>query len=203
MDAGAAQAAQDSGPTVLTFASGPDWPWLSGDASGTDGGVLGHAVDVCIGATVPPNCPADAVLYQTDPEAAWQADTSAFPDAHWIWRGDVTPDGLADGQVAVFQKTFAVGSHATGAISIAADDMATVQVNGIVVGTVGSTTDVAAASMAQSTLTSIDLGPYLVLGDNAITIIGVNGPFGMCDGPCGYASNPAGVVFAGTIRSAP
>jgi hypothetical protein len=133
----------------------------------------------------------------------WTADTSAFPTAYWIWRGDVSPYGIGDLQFGVFQKQFVLGANPRGAIYIAADNFAEVQVNGLFAGTTGSVTDISLSSLSQSVLTMIDLGPYLVEGVNTITIVGQNGPasFAGCPGFCTYAQNPAGVVFGGTLTS--
>ena len=43
---------------------------------------------------------------------------------------------------------------------------------------------------------------FLKPGDNTVTVVGQNGPasYAACSGPCDYARNPAGVVFAGELR---
>lgn len=190
-------------PSTITFVSGDDWPWFAGDLDGADGGSMGTASVVCVTPTSPPNCPPNAVVYQTGTNSGWQADTSALPNAYWIWRGDVSPYRIADLEFAVFQKSFFLGSNPTGAISIAADDFAEVRVNGSPAGGMGSVTNVAIASRSQSALVTFDLGPYLVEGVNTITVIGQNGPasFASCYGACTYAQNTAGVVFGGTLTS--
>jgi hypothetical protein len=190
-------------PTTITFVSGSDWPWFAGDLGGVDGGSLGMAAVVCVTPTTPPNCPAGAVCYQSGAGVGWTADTSAFPTAYWIWRGDVSPNAVGDLQFAVFQKQFVLGANPRGAIHIAADDFAEVQVNGSFAGSTGSVTDTTLSGPSQSVLSTIDLDPYLVEGDNTITIIGQNGPasFGGCLVACTYAQNPAGVVFGGTLTS--
>jgi hypothetical protein len=92
----------------------------------------------------------------------------------------------------------------SGTISIAAGDFAEVFVNGVSAGTIGSVSDISLASLAQSVLTTFDLSPYLVAGDNTITIMAQNGPaeYAGCPGVCPYAENPAGVVFAGSLSAA-
>jgi hypothetical protein len=190
-----------SGSCTIAFASGTDWAWFSGDLGGVQGTPLGNAALVCVNATTPPNCPSGAVIYRSG-GSGWMADTSAFPDAHWIWRGDVEPDAAADLQYAVFQKAFVLGAHPSGSIEIAADDLAEVLVNGQVAASTGSVTDVSVAWQAQSTLKLIELGPFLVEGTNTLTVVGQNGPASFAGGacsPCTYATNTAGVVFAGTF----
>jgi len=203
-DAGPGDAGDGAPPvTQVEFFSGADWPWFGGDLNGPDGGSLGMAALVCVTPDTPPNCPVDAgaVSYKSGTAFTWTADTSAFPDAHWIWRGDVTPDASADLQIAIFQKSFVLGTNPAGTIQIAADDFAEVEVNGSDAGTTGSVTDIGISDEAQKHLTPFDLGPFLVEGTNTITVIGQNGPtsFNSCTGPCTYAQNQAGVVFGGML----
>jgi hypothetical protein len=83
------------------------------------------------------------------------------------------------------------------------DNFAEVQVNGSVVGSVGSVTDGTVAGQAIMQLTTFDLGGYLVEGSNVITIVGQNGPssWAGCPGACTYTQNPAGIIFGGTLTS--
>jgi hypothetical protein len=83
-------------------------------------------------------------------------------------------------------------------ISIAVDDFVEVHVNGRIVGSSGSVTDFSAAALAQRSLKTFDLAPFLAMGVNTITIRAENGAFGICC-PSNYAGNPAGVVFGGSI----
>jgi hypothetical protein len=189
---------------TLTFVSGKDWPWYGGDLSGADGGALGTAVEVCAAPAAPPDCPAGAIVYMTGTNPGWSANTSAYPAARWIWRGDTSASGVSDLLFAVFQASFQLGSSPAGSISIAADDYAEVRVNGAVAGSVGSITNESLAGEAQATFTTISLTPYLVAGTNTITIVGQNGPNTYVGGgsvcsPCTYAHNTAGVVFGGTL----
>jgi hypothetical protein len=190
---------------LLTFVSGADWGSYAGvpssgspptDALGTS---LGPAAVVCLEPYQPASCPPGAFLYDFGGDGqAWQGGQT-LAGASWIWRADVSlgaPSALA---VAVFQRTFTVGSGPTGTIRIAADDYAAVYVNDMSVGAVGSVTDISAALNAQDTPTAIDLTPALHAGDNTIVIVGQNGAYG-CASPCPYSQNPAGVVFTGTIR---
>jgi len=165
---------------------------------------MGMAADVCVSPTGPADCPSDAVIYTTSDEGGWVANTSAYPSARWIWRGDVTPTSDADLVIAVFQATFDLGPNPTGTINIAADDYAEVLVNGSVACSVGSVTDETTAASAQQEFPSFSLTPYLVEGTNTITIVGQNGPNTYVGGgstcsPCTYMQNTAGVVFGGTL----
>jgi hypothetical protein len=181
------------------------WPWFDGNLQGPEGPSRGTAALVCVSAVLPTNCPgaaAGAVVYQTgDQTSGWRA---SYPGAFWIWRGDVTPTEIGDLQFAVFQRTFVLGANPKGVISIGADDLAEVMVNGEVVGTTGSVTDVTVASANQNQLTEMALDDYLVEGANSITIVAENGPSSFTGGacsPCPYAINTAGVVFGGTLTS--
>jgi hypothetical protein len=202
---GAAQLGDGASTTVVTFVSNADWPWFPGGLDGPDGGSAGHAALVCASVDSPPDCPQGAVVYgQPGTYQGWTANTSEYPGAYWIWRGDVAPDVIGDLQFAVFQKTFVLGSSPAGTIGIAADDFAEVRVNGSVAGTTGSVTNDALASQAQNNIDVIDLTPYLVEGPNTITIVGQNGPASFTGNkcsPCTYAVNTAGVVFGGMLTS--
>jgi hypothetical protein len=218
LDAGGASA--DAGAAVIcdgqcstTFASGPDWQSFSGDlspaggspdASYTVGVSLGSAAEVCLTPSVPANCPAGmsgVVIYHVS-GTGW-AGGSAIPQAHWIWRGDVSPTAPADLVVGVFEQAFQLGTNPTGSIQIAVDDFAEVFVNGAAVGTAGSISDVALAGQDQSVAKTLDLTPALHAGSNKITVVGRNGPAAFAGGcgasGCTYAQNSAGVVFAGTL----
>src|SRR5262249_2812283 len=148
------------------------------------------------------NCPSDAIVYRSS-GAGWSATSSQAPSALWIWRADVSRDALSDLEFAVFQKTFTLGSNATGSIQVAADDFVEVRVNDTAVGSAGSVSDEATAFAGQSQVTTLDLTPALRAGDNTITVIAQNGPqsFGGCASPCTFAVNTAGVIFGGTVSS--
>jgi hypothetical protein len=113
----------------------------------------------------------------------------------------VSPSQPADLQWVVFQRTFVVGQAPSGSIQVGADDFVEVFVNGVFAGAVGSVTDINAAVIAQDTGRTLDLTPVLQVGANTIAVAGQNGPasYAGCSGACTYASNPAGVVFAGTL----
>ena len=179
-----ADASNDCGATL---ASGASWTTP-----------FDPARDVCLTPSDPPGCPSDAVDYGLAP--GWSADISSLGGARWIWRPGISTSDVADGVEVTFTRTFVLAGSPGGTISIAADDYAEVHINGDVVGSVGSTTDKAAASAAQSALTTFDLGSHLVSGANTITIVARNGPASFaCGSVCTYAQNPAGVVFGGRL----
>ncbi|MEO7683168.1 MAG: PKD domain-containing protein [Gemmatimonadaceae bacterium] len=72
-------------------------------------------------------------------------------------------------------------------------------VNGITVGSVGSTTNAALASVASNSLRTFDILIYLISGANIITVRASNGNFSC---RTAYSCNPAGVVFGGTLAYA-
>ncbi len=188
--------------TTLAFTSGTAWSWYPGGLEGIDGGVLGNAAVVCLNWASPVDCPEGAILYGWS-GTQWSSAATAMPNAQWIWRGDVTAAAVTDLDLAVFQKTFTLGSNPTGSIQIAADNFAEVRVNGVTAATVGSVTDEVVGEAVETQLTTIDLSPYLVPGTNTITIVGENGPsiWARCSGTCFYAQNPAGVIFEGSLTS--
>ena len=170
--------------TTTTFASDPSW--------------LPASQNVCLNASSPNPCPAGATLYGY-PFGGWGANLSSIPGATWIWAagitGATTPAFPAE---FTFSKSFSIlGIPLGGSISIAADDFAAVLVNGVLVGTIGSRTNATLAGAASSSLTTFDIGAFLLPGTNLITVQGGNGNFGCGPGP--YSCNPAGVVFGGTL----
>ncbi len=190
---------------VLSFVSGPEWTAYSGTVSAsplsfTRGPALDSAREVCLNAGDPANCPAGALLYgyATTPQV-WSGG-QAFPNAHWIWRPDVAPTAPAALQVAIFEKTFVLGTGATGTLQIAADGFAAVFVNGTGIGSTGSVSDVSLAGGAHTVATTFDLTPALRRGSNTVTVAAENGPFGCSSSACPYSENPGGVVFEGTLR---
>ncbi len=200
---GSSSGSGSEGTTMVTVAllSGADWPWFPGGLGGADGGALGPAALVCVDEGVPANCPAGAI-YEIPGASSATGWSASYPGAYWIWRGDVTPSGDADLAIAVFQKTFLLGSNPTGQLQMAADDFVEVLVNGRLAGSSGSITDESVAWQSQNNLTTVDLTPYLTSGSNTLTIVGQNGPgsYAGCS-PCPYSSNTAGVIFGGSITS--
>lgn len=96
---------------TVTFASGRAWSVFSQDpgpaanGQGNGRGFVGSAQAVCLNQSVPPNCPADAVIYG-DP-AGWLADLSAIPGAVWSWAPGITGStGPAEFAKFYFSKGF-------------------------------------------------------------------------------------------------
>lgn len=167
-----------------TFASDPTWT----------------AQNVCLNASSPSPCPAGATLWGYGANG-WGANLSTIPGATWIWATGLTgASSPAYPAEYNFSKTFNLpGLPISGSLGIAADDFAEVIVNGTSVGTIGSVSDGNLAGPSSSTLTTFNIGPYLILGDNVIRIRADNGNFGC--GAGAYNCNPAGVVFGGTLVS--
>jgi hypothetical protein len=140
-------------------------------------------------------------LLYGDPNAGWSFSLASIPGAQWIWGAGVAATDTADLKLFYFSRTFNLGLGPTGTIMIAADDKARVLVNGTDVDGIGSVSDITLAGMANSHLTTIDISGALHAGTNTITISAQNGPasFAGCATSCTYASNPAGVVFGGTL----
>mgnify|MGYP001584142731 CR=1 FL=1 len=100
-----------------------------------------------------------------------------------------------------FTKSITLGATPTAAnILVAADDFAEVLVNGTVVGTTGSTTDIWVASLAANSLKSFNILPHLTAGANTITIRGQNGTGALASCTnCTYQQAPAGILVSGEI----
>ncbi len=179
-----------------SLASGPSWTTYADDALAQP---LGPARPVCLTPAVPSGCPANALVYGH--EGGWTSALSPL-GAQWIWRPDAALGASADLARAVFSRSFALSGKPGGKLTLAADDSAEVRVNGASVGMVGSVADIDFAAAAQSHPVTVDLTPFLKPGENTLTVVGQNGPatYAACTGPCDYAHNPAGVVFAGELR---
>ena len=206
VDAGA-DTAVDALPTCagttcsVVFASDSSWPAYDGDpATNLSANKLGAAQPVCLNATSPPSCPTGALIYG-HAGVGWAFSLASIPGAVWIWGPGIAVTDVPDLKQFYFSRTFNLGLGPTGTISISADDKARVVVNGVDVDGVGSTTDETQAGLSNTMLTTFDLSTALHPGTNTITIAAQNGPasFGGCTGSCTYATNPAGVVFGGTL----
>lgn len=166
---------------TIPFGSGPDWTASAMNADGTIGPVLG-----------PASCYFMPVVF----------DTNQIPGACCIWLPGWTENTPADMQGAFFSKTiFVPGAPVSGSISVAVDDWVEITVNGSVVATRGSITNVSIAAAAQAPLVAYDLTPYLVSGENSIRVWARNGPSwfaGNC-APCPWRLNGAWVFFGGSI----
>lgn len=205
----AAGSGSAGGPTrTVEFVSGTDWrAYTERPARPVKHGptFLGTAQLVCPNAVSPPWCPPGATLYGWLGTGAWSASLAAIPGAAWIWAPGVTgatsPAELARYAFAahVFLPRRAVPVNAE--IFVSADDYAEVYVNGAFAGSVGSLTNPAASTAAQSMLTRFSITSFVRAGPNVIAVVGQNGPasFAGCSAPCTYMQHPAGVVFGGSI----
>jgi len=188
--------------TTINFVSDQTWTSFAMNPDGSIGTSLGLAQFVCASCQ-PSFCPSGATVFN-HPYCIWGANLSSIPGAAWTWRPGVTGSTTpADLQGAYFSKDFDLpGAPISGTILVAVDDFAEVSINGTVVGSTGSITDIGLAAGAQSALKPFDLTPFLRAGLNTVTIRAQNGPAsftGYRCNPCDYSGNPAGVVFGGVL----
>ena len=183
-------AAPDAPTCSAEFGSGPAW-----SVYGSDGALLGAAQPVCLTADSPPGCPNHAYIWQYAGNG-WMADITSLGGAQWIWSPTASRTDFGDLAQFAFVRTVTLPAVESVSLSIAADDFASVEVNGTTIGSLGSISDGAVSWQAQSALTTFDITSALVVGDNTIRVVGQNGAFGTCGGPCDYMHNPAGDVFA-------
>jgi len=173
--------------------------WTVADAAGNP---VGKAQRVCLNANSPASCRPGATLYGYG-GSAWAADLSAISGAAWIWAPEIT-GATSSASLArySFSEEFGLENLPLSAsISIAADDFAEIFINGRSVGVIGSITDVGAAGIAQSSLRTFDISPFLRLGDNTVRVASQNGPDSFAGvNNASYSDNPAGVVFGITLR---
>jgi hypothetical protein len=185
-----------TGTCMVSFASSSDWAVYDDDpATNPNAHNLGAAQPVCLNAASPANCPVGAVNY------GFGSGWANVPGALWVWGPGVSPDAPADLKRFVFVHKFNLGRAPGGSMGISVDDFAEVRVNDASAGMIGSVTMISLAGQANSTVTTFDLTPLLVPGENIISIAAQNGPasYAGCPGPCTYGMNPAGVAFAGTL----
>jgi hypothetical protein len=196
-----------SGPQTLTIASNSSWT-AYGPGNGSPGASLGNAQEVCLSPTVPYSCPTGALDYNfASASGAWSAPLGNIPGAFWIWAplgsnsvanqtGRYTPVGT-DSSVYL-QDQFNVSAPVlSGNVTLyaAADNYASVWVNGKHVGTVGSTTG-EGTSASYDTLTPITIpASDFTVGNNTIIVHAVNDPNGYGN----YQGDPAGIVVGGTL----
>ncbi len=81
-------------------------------------------------------------------------------EAEWIWLNGVSKESVANGATGYFRKSINLKSPAIGRVTVAADDMYEVYINGRKIG--------AGKSFRQ--LDQYDISKYLVVGRNAIAI---------------------------------
>jgi len=186
----------DARGELIEFVSDPSWivsDWRDNP--------IGYAQYVAANGSFPVVRPPGATVYG-DAGVCWVADLSSIRGAFWVWAPGITgatPGASLAG--CIFTRRFYVpGKPVRGAISIAVDDFAEVFVNGVSVGATGSVTDKQRAGLAQSALTTFDISPWLVSGQNTIRILARNGPDSFSGVPfSNYSQNPAGVVFGGAL----
>lgn len=181
------------GDVEITIAS--DVTWTVEDADAGIGPLLtlpDAAQFVCLNDSYPVGCPGGATEYGW-PGAGWGADLSSIPGAGWIWAPGITgATDLADQDAYLFSKTINLpGVPVSGSLSVAADDGAELFVNGTSAGT----------AAGPGGLSTFDITSLLQEGSNTIVVRGANGL--ICNQACTYSSNPAGVVFGGTVAYAP
>ena len=182
--------------TTTTFVSGPGWTVTNAS------GPAGSSVDVCLATNSPANCPPGAVNWGFG--GGWGQDLSPIPGATWIWAPGLTGASPASLQSYTFSRTISVaGTPTAGTVYMTADDYVELRVNGSLVDTYGSVTNIG-SSAAGLPLRMINVLPFLVTGANVISVTAVNGPDsfpGVLNAI--YAENPAGVVFGGAITFVP
>ena len=170
---------------TITFVSDPSW----------------GAQYVCLGVANPVDCPAGATIYGYGGPGGWGTDLSSIPTAHWVWATGVHGSSTSYPAVYAFSKSFELpGTPTGGSIAISADDFAEISVNGALVGSIGSVSNSDDATIASTTLTTFDIGPYLATGTNVISIRAANGNFGC--GSIAYSCNPGALVFGGSLTYA-
>lgn len=135
---------------------------------------------------------------------AWsQVDHTFSADAEWIW-SSYRPDDTVNGDYVEFEKTLTLdGTPVDGHLYVTADNGYELWVNGDYVGNSSLLGDYTVDRSLNTVVTNYgwkdvelwDVSPYLVEGENTITIVGVNAALagGTVD------SNPAGVIVEGEI----
>lgn len=155
---------------------------------------VGQAQQVCLNPTNPATCPATA----TDlgyPGAGWAADLSAIPGATWIWAPNVTgASGSAENATFVFEKMFWLcGAPVDGWIQVAADDSATVELNGHPI-----TTSVGHNLIQHAVVNASSMAN----GPNILRVTVSNGQNPWTCGSGQYSCNPAGFVLGAHFQDA-
>jgi len=187
----------------ITFASDTSWDSFDMNSDGGMGDSLGRAQFVCL-SCLASMCPPGATIFYHD-FCGWDADLSPIPRGAWVWRAGVTGSTApASLQGTYITKAIDIpGLPVSGQIFIAADDFAEISVNGVRVGSIGSTSDIELAAASQRALTQFEIGPLLAQGLNRIAIRAQNGPNSFVSSrctDCDYSVNPAGVVFGGALH---
>ena len=155
---------------------------------------LGTAQNVCLNATSPSNCPADATLY----DYSFNSWTANIPGAAWIWAPSIISSTTPAANAAfTFQTEFYLCETPSEdpTFALASDNLAEVFINGrsVLIST--------SAGMPRTATIPANLFNTLIT-PNALEIVASNGAT-PADCPAGnpsdrYQCNPAGIVF-GTI----
>ena len=182
----------------ILFRSDSSW-----DTVDSNGKVLGKAQYVCLNETTPLPCPPRARIYRHPSPGGWSANLTGIPGARWIWGPEKIMSSIpAANSRFSFRKTISLPRKPVfGFIQVAADDSASIAINGSPVGDSGSTSDIQEAVRSQSILKTYDIRPFLRAGKNEIVVRAQNGPasFAGGSGADSWQHNPAGVVFGGWI----
>jgi len=182
----------------ILFTSDSSW-----DTVDSNGKVLGKAQYVCLNETTPLPCPRGARIYRHLSPGGWSASLASIPGARWIWGPEKIMSSIpAANSRFSFRKTISLPKKPVfGFIQVAADDSATIAINGSPVGDSGSTSNIQEAASSQSVLKTYDIRPFLRAGKNEIVVRAQNGPdsFAGSSGGDSWQHNPAGVVFGGWI----
>ena len=115
--------------------------------------------------------------------------TASIPGASWIW-GNVPLNTQTD-QTLTFTRTFSLtNAPESASLSIAADDLFTATING---------TQVSSNSESDPFMSvyTVNVAPYLVSGENTITINATNLAFPKNNSP---VKNPAGLLYSLTAQ---
>lgn len=165
----------------LTLASNASWNAFSMNPDGSVGTALGSA-----------ECYSLPVAF----------DVATIPGACCIWLPGMTPSSSSNLQGVFFRKTISIAGTPTSAtIVLAVDDWAEISINGAIVATRGSITNVTEAAAAQYPLASYDITRFLRHGNNDLQVWARNGPGSFAGGcePCPLSANGAWVYFGGSI----
>jgi hypothetical protein len=196
-------AAPVAADTTVSINTGSTWTAYS-DAGLTTS--LGAAEVVCLNSSYPntgaytAGCPAGATNFGWSGGAAWTANLGPISNAYFIWAPEVGPSSPTTMDSHVwFKTTFSVDGlvSADPTFYLAADNYAQVFVNGMAVGSVGS------SSSGSDTGAFNNLSSFTVpkedfpTGDNTIVIEAANALVGES---ISYSSNPAGVVFGTSLN---
>jgi hypothetical protein len=174
----------------LSFETFAQTTFTSGTGTSVEG--LGNAQAVCLNASYPSPCPAGATLWGYA-GGGWTQDLAPIPGAVWIWAPGLTAtDPSADAEYTFTNTVNVAGTPTSATVYMTADDYVELRVNGTLVDSVGSVTIPGAMPLGQ-----FDVTPLVHTGSNTFSFTAKNGPASF--GGTVYSTNPAGVVFGGSI----